>query len=255
MAEYIYIAKLHSTTMSSNEINFKYTRQIDRYLDDIVSYWNECRMNMPEAQIQFAEPKIIKSYLNNEFGSKEDDDNRCKFVSWLIKENAIELLDVSIDTIHHTPDDSTFNYSEILELHVRKIEPVLELLHRFTDKKTGAERVDNGRLIFYNEGTGKFICGEGKKRLPLRVSEKELYYKYFVAIYLSASEHGDTTVSQIRSVLRSRFNVKTPVERKNIQNHINNSIGKAIKKAGLGEREFFSWTRRTDNLFFDNPYL
>lgn len=238
--------------MASQKINFEYTPQIQRYLDEMISYWNENRANMPKSQIQFAEPLEIQTYLKHERGNEADEDNRWEFSNWLEKTSSVEFLYRTEDD-GHQGEKTLIAYPTTFHVRIRDIKPILELHSTFTDSKTGIETEDNGRVLFFNEGTGKFLCG--KRRVELKTDETKPYYKFLVAIYLSAGENGDTTVSEIRRVLRTRFKLKHAIERKDVQNHINNSIKRLLKSKVPADLSMFEWTKGTDKLFFNNSKL
>ena len=152
--------------MALEKINFEYTSQIQRYLDEMISYWNENRENMPKRQIQFAEPLEIRSYLRHEYGNEADEDNRRKFLGWLETTNAVEFIYHTEDEGHLAGEEEYVTYPATFHAHVRDINPVCELYKRFTDTKSEIVSKDNSRLLYFNEADGKFLCG--KHRLELK---------------------------------------------------------------------------------------
>jgi hypothetical protein len=180
-----------------------------------------------------------------------NEDNRWEFSKWLEKENAVEFLYPTENDGHQGSGNEYITYPTTFHIHIRNIKPILELHSIFTEKETGVTAEDNGRILFFNEGSSKFVCGA--KRIELKTDETKPYYTVLVSIYISAGQHGETTVSEINRVLRNRFKLKKPVERKDVQNHINNTIKRILKGKIPNDLEMFTWTKGTDKLFFNNP--
>lgn len=241
--------------MDTKTIDFKDSSQIKRYLNEMSDYWNEHRQHMLPSKIKDMEPLEIETYTRLEAGDDKVEENRLNLIKWLEKEDGIQLVGENGDDGHKITEEDYIWYPKKIYIQVRNIVPIIELQNFFYEKKIPTGSNDNGRLIFFNEGTGQIICGSGNKRLALKTDSTKLYYKYFVSIYLSAGENGGTTVSEIRRVLRTKFKMKGSIERKDVQNHINNTIKRVLKGKTPNDFEVFSWTRNTDNVFFNNPEI
>lgn len=237
--------------MNSEQIKFEYTPQIKRYLGEITNYWNEMKQDMPKHQIKFADPLIIKTYLSGDILKKKNDISREEFMKWIKKEGVIEIVELGDIEISPINETEYAQYPEYFSCHVINITPIVELQNMFSEKVINSESKDNGCLIFYEEGNERFICGTGSKRLPLKFDKSKPYYDFMSAIYLSTGGHGETTVSEINRILKNKFNYKKDVSRKNIQNHINNSIKRKLRGKS-DTSSVFQWIRGTNTLFFNN---
>ncbi len=232
----------------NNHLGFQITSQIKRYLDEIVTYWNN-HSSVPSHQIQFLDPLAITTYLVHEQGSDDDEYNRLQFIKWLKESGVVESVYRDDDSGHRdsVADDNYVTYPKYSLFHVRSIKPIITLQKKINPVDVG----DEGRILFFDEAENKFL--HGKIRRVLKMDEDTVYFKMLVSIYLSAQGDGETSVQKITRVMRGRFGHKAPIERKDVQNAINKSIKENLKGKIPNGHKMFEWKKGTDTLFFNNP--
>lgn len=229
-----------------SEITFKITPQIERYVNEIVNYWNDCREHMPVSHIKFHTPLAFYTYMKHEDRSAEAETNRLNFMEWLEKKCAVEIKNKNIDTGHQISDDDYAVYEIVTELHVVDIKPLLQL----TESKVTL--TDNGRLIFFDSLNSRFLYG--KRRSAISIDTSKGYGEVMVAIYESGGEDGETDVAKINDILKARYNYSKKLDFEQIRGHINASIRKKLKEMDKkSEHNFFTWKRGLEVLDFNNP--
>ena len=230
-----------------NPAGFKIAPQIKRYIDEIITYWND-HSSIPAHKIQFADPLAISTYLLHEQGSDDDEYNRLQFIKWLKEKGVVECLYSDNDSGHRDGDsDDYVTYPRYSLFQVRNIKPIIALQKNLDL----GDSDDDGRILFFDEATNKFLYGSTRR--TLKMDEDTLYFKVLVSIYLTAQRDGETSLQKVTRVLRSRFGYKAPIERKDMQSTINKSIKEHLEGKIPKGHKMFEWKKGTDTFFFNNP--
>ncbi len=223
--------------MEFSNIDFKYTNQIKRLINEMLDYWNVRRQQgaTPD-KIKYLDPLKTDFFTDYENKDISEYTNTIKFLMWLRNNNAIEHggdMDEGRLAIFDDPEEY-YDYPKVMEIKIRDNKPIERLRCYFLGQSPEVKVIENH--YFFIDDNRDFSYGEENKRNAIKFKNKgTIYYKVFRALYeLDGGNNRIVTHTEINNKLLEFGEKDKDTESKRISRiktailHLKNNIAKEI---------------------------